>query len=153
MVAAEYQINEPELLAHVAVRKNGLDASTPWWQQAYFRFVWRPFLRFSFHVFRIPAPHKMNADGSFEFLEGIGIATDEEIAEAMCKDEFYRVAWLPVNTGLPRESLQQHKGHRYPRSTMPDRYRRRTFPLTVAPVAGLAELGREIDKLSKAVAE
>lgn len=111
----------PDKLLHVAVRKNGLDKTSPWWQQMYFRLVWLPFMRFSCKVFKIPAPEKMNADGSFTFIEGIGIATDEIYAEAMCKDEFYRVKPLPVNTALPRESVQWGSDT-WPKSDKPDRY-------------------------------
>lgn len=80
----------------------------------------------------------MNADGSFSFLEGIAIATDQETAESMCKDEFYRVAPLPVNNPLPRQSIQ-YGVHTYPKSPMPDRYHSRIFP----GVKSIAELNTE----------
>jgi len=151
MVAAECHVEHSERLYHVAVRKNGLDADSPWWQRWYFRFIWRPFLRFSFKAFQIPAPHKMNADGSFTFLEGVGIATNLECADAMCKDECYRVAALPVNVGLPRESIQ-YEPHTYPRSRIPDRYKRRAFTYAATPTHQMADLKRTLENISKTAA-
>jgi hypothetical protein len=136
----------------VTVRKYGLDANSPWWRRWYFRAVYLPFVRFSFKRMGIPACGSVDADGRFSWLEYITIATDEEAARARCDGEFYDFRKLPVNSSLPRESIQ-YKGHIYPHSTMPDRYRRRTFPTvtshaeTIAEKKALAVANDTVDRL------
>jgi hypothetical protein len=101
--------------ARVSVWKATPDDSQPWWEHWFFQHIFRPFLKYSKRYFRIPPPSKMNTDGSITFIEDIGIATDADIARAMCKDEFYKISWLPVNDGLPRESVE-YRLHERPRS-------------------------------------
>ena len=138
-----------EELFHVTVRKYGIDADSPWWRRMFFRMVYLPFVRFAFRRFSIPAPERILKNGDFEWVEGIGIATDQEIAMEMCKGEFYRVAALPVNCALPERSFT-YKGHVYPKSIVPDRYRRRTFPFALHPIADekkLMQLNEQADRI------
>ena len=143
-------VEEPAELFYVGVRKYGLDANTPWWERVFFRVVYLPFVRLSFRWLHIPAQGTLHEDGSFSWVEHIGIAADMKTAQEMCKGEFYVVHALPLNSGLPEDSLQ-YKGHVYPKSVVPDRYRRRTFPLTAQPLAHLAVLQQSVTKLRKVV--
>jgi hypothetical protein len=126
----------PDDLIMVDVIKYGLDEGSEWWRVLYFRWLFLPILRFSFKWFRIPMPDARDADGRVSWREGIGIATDEATAKAMCKDEFYRWTPLPVNSALPRESMQ-YKEQVYPRSTKQDRYLKPAFPLAAVRRTGI----------------
>ena len=134
------------------VRKYGIDAQTPWWERWFFRAVFLPFVRFSFKRMHVPAHGAVDKDGRFSWVETVIVTFDKERALAACGDEFYCVRTYSPDASLPRESLQ-HKGHSYPNSVMPDRYRRCTFPLTSAPVVGLTHLAQEIETLSRKAAD
>lgn len=144
----EMEIEPADEMFYVGVRKYGLDATTPRWKQTFFRRVYLPFVRFCFKRLSIPAQGEIHADGSFSWVEHIGIATDRKTAEEMCKGEFYVIHTLPVNSPLPQESLQ-YKGQVYPKAVKPNRYNRRTFPLTAQPCDHLIALHQEIGKLRK----
>ena len=152
-LAVASQREEAVDVFHVAVRKYGIDADSPWWRKAFFRGVYLPFVRFAFNRFGIPAPAAILADGRFEWLEGIGVASDEASARAMCKGEFYRVARLPFNCALGEKSVQ-YKGHVYPKSVVPDRYRRRTFPPAQTPVVDTKTVSRwiaQVDRIQETI--
>lgn len=121
-------------LALVGVRKYVLDRGTPWWQAAYFRAVYLPFARLSHMFFNMPALGEVEVDKNgkrrYSWVEPTCIATDTEIAKAACRDEFYFITWLPVNSSLPRESVQ-YRAHVYPKSDKPLRHAVRTFPVAV----------------------
>lgn len=112
----------PDRLLHVAVRKNGLDDDAPWWQRWYERVVFQRFLRFSAKYFHVPAPYKREPDGSYTFLEHIGIATDPAYAASMVEPGAnYRLKTLPLNGALPVESVDWEPDI-WPNSDNPNRY-------------------------------
>ena len=147
---------EPETLPDVddlyvvTVRKYGLDRGSPWWQRWFFRWLYLPFVRRSHAWFKIPAQGTRHADGSLSWVEMIGIATDREVAEAMCQGEFYCVTRLPVNCGLPYESVH-YRGHSYPKAVAPDRYKRRAFNYSPQPTEHLALLAESISELKQTI--
>ncbi len=146
MVAAEsrFEIPDVEEVKLVSQRKYNLDESRPWWEKVYFRLVWLPVVRFGFKRMHIAAPAAMKPDGTIELIEQQGVYLDEAVADAACENEFWSVKPLPFNVELDKKSFQ-HKGHRYPLSVMPDRYRRRTHPLTTVPVKAI-ELAQQANK-------
>lgn len=146
----ESDVDECNELFIVDVRKYQLDEGTPWYERAFFRAVYLPFVRFAHRYFHIPAQGTKHPDGSFSWVENIGIATSEAAAQEMCKGEFYKYTALPIDSGLPKESVH-YKGHVYPNSIMPDRYRRRTFRYTPQPTEHLALLHESVTKLGKAL--
>lgn len=149
MACEQSEVTGVEELFYVGVRKYGLDASTPWWERWFFRGLYLPFVRLSFKYLHIPAQGSFYSDGSFSWVEHIGVATDEQSAREMCKGEFYVVHKLPVNGELPKESLQ-YKGHVYPKAMSPGRYRRRVFRFTAVrrkEVAMLQEVNQRAEKL------
>lgn len=140
---------ETEDVFLVDVRKYGLDESSPRWRRVFFENIYLPFLRFCFKWLKIPAQGTIHPDGSFSWVENIGVATEMETACAMCKGEFYRVSRLPLNDELPLESVQ-YKGHIYPKLAHPNRYNQRVFPLTVvkrADVDLIQKVNAKLDKL------
>lgn len=150
MVAAEARFEAGELteIYLVSQRKYNLDPSCPWWQKAWFRYVFMPFVRFSFRRMKCAAPAALEPDGRIALIEEQGVYTDRQAAEAACQGEFWQVKPLPVDSPLPCETIQ-YKGHRYPQSVMPDRYRRRTFPLTAIPLFQLKRLQTYLDDINK----
>src|SRR5688572_27996081 len=115
-------------LFYVGVRKYGLDKGTPWRERLFFRAIYLPFVRCSFKWLHIPAQGTYHPDGSFSWVENIGVATSEDIAREMCKGKFYDIRPIPLNGSLPKESIQ-YKGDIYPRAMSPGRYRRKAFRL------------------------
>lgn len=167
MVAAEstFEIPVNEEIYLVSQRKYNLDPSRPWWQKVFFRCVFLPFLRFSFHRVKIGAPGAIEPCGQCNpcivggtcanpyivIIEQQCVCTDPQHAEDACTGEFYSWKPLPLNTALPDESVQ-YKGQRNPLSVLPDRYRRRTFPLTVTPDQHLQEVKRNLEQTIKSLA-
>lgn len=154
MVAAESTFEVPQDEAYlVSQRKYNLDPSRPWWQRAFFRCVFLPFVRFSFKYMKIPAAGAIEPDGRIVIIEQQGIYFHEGAAEEVCarENEFWQ--WKPIllNTEIPAESVQ-YQGARAPLSIMPDRYRRRSYPATTARISQLLELKETIQNISKTAA-
>lgn len=131
-------------LFYVGVRKYGLDEGTPWWERWFFRAVYLPFVRLSFKWLHIPAQGTYHPDGSFSWVENIGVATSEQMAREMCKGEFYDVRPIPLNGCLPEESIQ-YKKPVYPKAKSPMRYARRAFRLEAVRRKDVAML-QEVEK-------
>ena len=145
------------------LRKYGVDKTTPWWERWFFRLIFLPFVRFAFKRMHIPAHGSVDTDGPpqcpdcalpleghrFSWVETIIVTTDKHLADSASKDEFYCVRPYQRDDQLPEESLQ-HRGHVYPASIMPDRYRRRSYPITSIPVVyerQIAQLVERVDQM------
>lgn len=131
MVASRAPTTDPDVdrLALVGVRKYVLDHGTPWWQLAWFHvYIW--FARLSHRYFNMPALGEVDHEGRYSWVEPTCIATDAETARQACHDPFYFVIWLPVNSSLPRESVQ-YRAHVYPKADNPLRHAVRSFPVAV----------------------
>lgn len=123
MVAAEQRV-EREVWP-VKARKYGVDAGSPWWQRWYFRFVYLPFLRFSFKRFKIPAAKEVTIEGkrvTFSWFEDQGIFETKEQAEAACLGPMWSYKKLPLNRLLAKESSKYDGGDVYPRADKPERF-------------------------------
>ena len=153
MVAAEatFDVPESDEIFLVSQRKYNLDPDRPWWQRAFFHYVFLPFVRFAFQRMKIPAVGAIESDGSVIIIEQQGVYTDEQLARESCLNEFWSVKRLPLNYPLPSSSVQ-YRGHLAPLSVMPDRYRRRTQPLTLEPLGLLRQVDQQIDNLAKKAA-
>jgi hypothetical protein len=136
--------NDQSDLFYVGVRKYGLDKDTPWWERWFFRAIYLPFVRFAFKRLHIPAQGTYHEDGSFSWVENIGVATDEQAARDMCEGEFYEVRPIPLNGALPKESIQ-YKEPSYPRAKSPGKYARRAFRLEAVRRKDV-EMIREVEK-------
>lgn len=142
-------IPEQDEVYLVLQRRYNLDPSRPWWEKAFFRYAFLPFVRFAFKRMHIGAPAAMDADGSISLLEEQGVYWDEETARQNCTGEFWCVKPFPLNTAFPGETVQ-YKGHIYPHSILPYRHRRRTFPTAPAPVQQLTKIKESFENISKA---
>ncbi len=150
MVAVEssFEIPEQDEVSLVSQRKYKPDPSRPWWERLFFQWIWLPFNRFSIKVMNIGALAGVDAEGNLFMLEEEGVYLDDEVAQKNCKGEFWCVKKIPLNMSFPGETVQ-YKGHVYPRSIMPDRYRRRTYPIAPAPVCQLAQIKKRFETISK----
>lgn len=118
---------------HVSQRKYRIDKHCPWWQRAFFRWIYLPFNRFAFKYAHIPALDEVEIDGrklTFCWYEDEGIFDDNDRAEAACLGEFWRVKPMVKNRVYPPETAQRN-GHRYPRAGKPDRYGKPQFALII----------------------
>lgn len=149
MVAAEshFDIPSTEEIYLVSQRKYNLDPSRPWWQRWFFR-LFLAFNRFAFKHMNIAAPAAYDSQGNIVLIEQQGVYLDVEAARASCRGEFWQVKPLPLNTELPALSLQCG-GHEYPRSKIPNRFRRRVFTFAATPVHQMAELKQNLETISK----
>lgn len=165
MVAAESQFEVPEYdeIFLVSQRKYNLDASRPWWEKLFFWYLFLPFVRFAFKRMHVPAPGALEpchlcancltgldcSKPKVVLIEQQGVYFDEGVANERCEDQFWGVKTLPLNTDLPSASVQ-YKGHRAPKSLMPDRYRRRHFPgVAIGTPHQVKELTETLNTISR----
>lgn len=158
MVAATSTFEIPperDEITLVSLRKYANELDLRWWERLYLYFVWLPVVRFGFTHMHIAAPSAMAADGRIEFVEQVEVHIEESEAIAACKNDNHsrfspnRFSYknLPIRVNLGDASVQ-YKGHHLPKSVMPDRYRRRTFPAPV-PLHQLKELQQTFKTISE----
>lgn len=133
----------PRVVFDVDQRKYNIDGHRPWWERLFFRYVYLPFNRFSFHVMHIPAVDQaeitvvtkrgetVETKTVFSWLEGEGIFSHRETAKLACRGEFYRITPYALNGIMPEETVDG--GCEYPASSNPDRFARSTFKLVPTP--------------------
>lgn len=163
----KFPLDEQDEIFLVSQRKYNLDPHRPWWETAFFRYLWLPIVRFGFKWMHIAGPGAYEPCGKCEtcvhkevcgqchnpriaLIEQQGVFSDRANADKACKNEFYSVKALPLDTELPQVSIQ-YKGHRAPASVIPDRYRRRTFPYTAKPCAEVAAEQKGVEALIQQV--
>lgn len=149
MVAAE-QHAEPKLVWPVRARKYGLDDRSPWWQRWYFKWIYLPFLRFSFKRMKIPAVKELTIDGkrmTFCWWEDQGVFETREQAEAACLGPMWSYKKLPLNRLLAKES-SNYDGEVYPRADKPLRYVEPSFEV-MSPRGLGPQIRKELKKLSR----
>lgn len=89
--------------------KDMVDARSPWWRKAYYRFVYAPFLEFSLRVVKIPNPTEVSIEGKrirFSWLEWQGFFASADQAEIACVGERWGYKALPFGRSLPDVSGQ-----------------------------------------------
>lgn len=117
---AEHTI-EPRDVWKVCQWKHDVDVSEPWWRRAYFRFIFIPFLNFSFKL-GIPAVKEVVTESDeqghirqrFQWYEDQGIFESAEAAEAGCLGERWGYCKLPFGRLMPPDSAQ-YSGTIFPR--------------------------------------
>lgn len=138
MMRAEQSLPEPKDVYKVSVWKWKPDASAPWWQRWYFRFVYLPFQNFSFGVMGIPSAKEVTVESdergnvrrTFSWYEDIAIFEDEERADRACLDEPYGYKRQPFNRMAPRDSAQ-YSGTVFPRKKDPRKWASPTLSLVI----------------------
>jgi hypothetical protein len=152
VVAREIEFPERDEVFLVSQRKYNLDPSRPWWEKVFFNRVWLPLNRFAFKRMGIGGPAGADRNGDVFLIEEQGVYTDEELAKQSCEGPYWSVKPLPVDSPLPAESFQ-YKGHKYPQSVMPDRFRRRVDRLGAVQVSQLVEVTRRLRKINEKAAD
>lgn len=147
-LVVEYNIPVDEIFLR-SRRKYNLDPDRPLWQRLFFRCVYLPVVRFAFNHADICAPCAMDAEGRVELIEQQGAYLERQAAEDGCESEYDCVRPLPLHYEIPKESVR-YGGHSYPRSVMPDRYRRRPPQAVVIYPHQLREVKDAVNKLNEA---
>ena len=109
--------------------KWNLDASAPWWQRWFFKYVYLNFLLFSYSVFKVPAVKEVivesDANGNirrtFRWSEDEGIFEHELQADAGCLGEHWGYCRLPFGRLMPPDSAQ-YSGTIFPRKKNPKKW-------------------------------
>lgn len=135
----------------VAQWKWELDPGTSWYQRAFFKYVFRPFLHFSWNVMKIPTPKGVKEiDGktqTFFWFENGGFFSSEDQADLACVGTYDGYKDVPLDRAFPPESAQ-YSSLVFPRQKNPRQHRRSpSFHLIVAPRDELAQLKEEVAKL------
>lgn len=93
----------------VAQWKWELDESTPWYRRFFFKYVFRPFIHFSWNVMKVPCPKGVEINGNqqrFIWFENAGFFSSEDQAEIACLNKWYGYKDVPLDRGFPPESAQ-----------------------------------------------
>lgn len=118
--------------------KDRPDSREPWWVHWFYRYVYVPFLRFSFKRFRVPrakqasvtADEKGRVTTVFSWFENGGVFDDPERADLACVDEFDGYKPIYKNRCAPRDSAEIGAVV-FPRSKKPKRWFKPTMALVV----------------------
>jgi len=95
----------------------------PWWRRLYFRYVYLPFARFSYHVVKVIPFERIDPDGSLSWKEEQGVWLDcEQAQQEASKYPFGGWRIVRLNGAEAYESLQG-RSH-FPNSTQWQDYER-----------------------------
>lgn len=118
----------------VAHWKWELDPSTPWYRKAFFKYVFRPFIHFSWRWFKIPCPKGLEVTGNKQtifWFENGGFFSTEDQAEIACTGPWHGYKDVPMDRCFPSESAQ-YSSLVFPRQKDPRQHRKTpTFNLVV----------------------
>lgn len=137
----------------VAHWKWELDPETPWYRKAFFKYVFRPFIHFSWNVMKVPCPKGMDINGRKQtvfWFENGGFFSSEDQAEIACTNEWHGYKDVPLDRQFPIESAQ-YSSLVFPRQSKPRQRRSPTFSLVVTPRERLLELERQIAELRQVI--
>jgi hypothetical protein len=134
---AEQQLPRPKTIWKVSVWKDEIDPSSPWWQRAYFKYVYLLFQDFSFWL-GIPKTKEVvvesdkdgNVKRTYLWFEDIGSFDTEEQADAACLTERYGYKEQPHGLSAPFDSAQ-FKGTFFPRKKRPRKWAKPTLSLII----------------------
>jgi hypothetical protein len=93
----------------VAHWKWDLDPSTPWYRRFFFKYVFRPFIHFSWNVMKIPCPKGIEIDGKKQtvlWFENGGFFSSEDQADLACISNWHGYKDVPLDRSFPLESAQ-----------------------------------------------
>jgi hypothetical protein len=118
----EPQMDAPRKVFKVSEWKWGVDAGSPWWRRAFFKYAFLPFINFSFGVVGIPTPKECEVTSDengrvtkkYSWFEDVAILPDEDMADNACLNE--HTGYKPMFYGkvAPHESGQS-SGTIFPR--------------------------------------
>lgn len=118
----------------VAHWKWELDPKTPWYRKAFFKYIFRPFIHFSWNVMKVPCPKGMEIDGNKQtifWFENGGFFSSEDQAEIACVNEWHGYKDVPLDRRFPVESAQ-YSSLVFPRQKNPRQHRKTpTFNLVI----------------------
>lgn len=152
----------------VAQWKYGLDSTTPWYRQFFFKYVFRPFIHFSWNVMKIPCPKGVEIKGSSReggsdqgtpsgykatifWFENGGFFSTEDQAEIACTGYYDGYKDVPLDRAFPPESAQ-YSSLVFPRQKSPRQHRRRpNFSIVATPREEITNLEKKIMELEKQV--
>ena len=144
----------------VAHWKWELDPATPWYRNLFFKYIFRPFIHFSWNVMKVPCPKGMEIDGRKQtilWFENGGFFSSEDQAEIACMSNWHGYKDVPLDRAFPPESAQ-YSSLVFPRQKNPRQHRKApTFTLILKDRAeeerkaqvlkeSLAELNRVLDQ-------
>lgn len=118
----------------VAHWKWELDKGTPWYRVAFFKYIYRPFIRFAWNWFKIPAANGLEIDGKKQtviWFENGGFFSSEDQANIACTGEWHGYKDVPLDRAFPPESAQ-YSSLVFPRQKDPRQHRKQpTFSLVL----------------------
>jgi hypothetical protein len=144
----------------VAHWKWELDSTTPWYRRAFFKYLFRPFIHFSWQVMKIPCPKGIEIEGKKQrvlWFENGGFFSSEDQADIACIGTWHGYKDVPLDRCFPSESAQ-YSSLVFPRQKNPRQHRKApTFNLVVRDRndeehkartlrESLAELNRVLDR-------
>jgi len=125
------QIDRVWMVAHW---KFELDASTPWYRKLFFKYIFRPFIHFSWNLMKIPCPKGVEIDGKKQtvlWFENGGFFSSEDQADLACVDRWHGYKDVPFDRSFPPESAQ-YSSLVFPRQKNPRQHRKTpTFSLVL----------------------
>lgn len=135
---AEHHIDTPRDVYKVAQWKYEIDPSEAWWRRAYFRYIYLPFLNFSFGRMGVPAVKEVAVESDdsgnvrrvFSWYEDEGIFESEDAARAGCLGERWGYTKLPLGRLMPSESAQ-YSGTIFPRKKNPTKWAKPVLSLVI----------------------
>ena len=134
----------------VAHWKWELDPRTPWYRCWFFKYVFRPFIHFSWKVMKIPCPKGVEIEGGkvkIGWFENSGFYSSEDQADIACTNEWIGYKDVPLDRRFPLESAQ-YSSLVFPRQKNPRQHRKApTFNLIITPRERLIQLEQQIAQL------
>lgn len=131
----------------VAHWKWDLDPDTSWWRKAWFKYIFRPFIHFSWNMIKIPCPKGVEIENGkvrVFWFENQGFFSSEDQADIACTTEWTGYKDVPMDRRFPLESAQ-YSSLVFPRQKNPRQHRRApTFHLVVSPRSELDQLKEEV---------
>jgi hypothetical protein len=144
--------------------KWNVDAGSPWWRRLFFKYVFLPFINFSFGTMKVPTPkevtvesdEKGNIQRTFVWFEDIAILPDEDMADRACLNEHTGYKRMTYGRVAPSESAQRY-GTVFPRKKNPRRFAKPVLSLVIKDriederqnkewLDCLAKLNQELDR-------
>lgn len=119
---------QPSRIWRVAHWKWELDPETAWYRRAFFKYIFRPFIHFSWNVMKIPCPKGMeteiaNGKARMFWFEDGGSFTSEDAADLACVSENHGYKEVPVDCRFDPRSAQI-ASLVFPRQKNPRQHRR-----------------------------
>jgi hypothetical protein len=130
--------------------KDELDPRAPWWQKAFYRFIYLPFQEFSLKAVKIPRPTETIIEGgkiSFRIWEIQGHFASEHEADIACLTDRYCYKDYPFGRPYAPESGQIGKGPVFPRAKNPNKRIRPVLEMAIIPRRKITKLEGEVARL------